>query len=199
MLRNLYLAAGANVVREPGVDRWSKYGFLVTNTNYRSNWGQNLEMVLGTNFGFDPYRMDTFKLDYRSLSYNMWGLILGNNFNMSLNYEHGYNYQRGYAAYQGSNFIQYNYSVVSPLSVGVNGNLWVEWNQNNHVIGMVPRLRPSLLWRISASMTLNCFNEMVMATPGTEVGRTTLSSNRLGALFSWNFRPKSWIYVAFND
>lgn len=198
-VRNLYLAAGVNAVREPGVDRWSKYGFLVNNVNFRGNRGTNLEIVYGENTGFDPYRMDTFDLVYRSASFNAWGQLWGNIYNVSLNYEHGYNYQRGYAAYQGSNYIQYNYSIVSPLSVGANGNLWIEWSQNNHVIGMVPRLRPSFLWRITSKMTLNCFNEMVMATPGTELGRTTLSSNRLGALFSWNFRPKSWLYVALND
>lgn len=198
-VRNLYLAAGVNAVREPGAARWSKYGFMVNNVNLRSNRGTNLELVYGTNYGFDPYRMVDFDLVYRSASFNTWGILWGNNFNMSLNYEHGYNYQRGYAAYQGSNFIQYNYSVVSPLSVGMNGNLWVEWSQNNHVIGMVPRLRPSFLWRITSKMTLNGFNEMVMATPRTELSRTTLSSNRLGALFSWNFRPKSWLYVALNE
>lgn len=198
-VRNFYLAAGVNAVREPGTARWSKYGFLVNSVNLRSNRGTNLELVYGTNYGYDPYRMVDFELVYRSASFNTWGILWGNNFNMSLNYEHGYNYQRGYAAYQGSNFIQYNYSIVSPLSVGANGNLWIEWSQNNHVIGMVPRLRPSFLWRITSKMTLNCFNEMVMATPGSDLGRTTLSSNRLGALFSWNFRPKSWLYVALND
>ena len=198
-LRNLYLAGGINAVREPGVDRWSRYGFINTSANLRSNWGGGLEAVYGRNFGFDPYRLAEFDNIYRSASLNLWGLLWGNNFNCSSTYEYGYNYQRGYAAYQGSNFFMYNYSIVSPLSLGAAANLWMEWDQQNRMIDMYPRLRPSLIWRIRSDMTLNGFNEMVMFTPEDRISRTTLTTNRLGLLFSWNFRPKSWLYLAFND
>jgi hypothetical protein len=48
-------------------------------------------------------------------------------------------------------------------------------------------------------MVLSVFNEFVMTTPQTDFSKTKLFSNRLGLLFSWNFLPKSWFYVAIND
>ncbi|GAI63694.1 unnamed protein product, partial [marine sediment metagenome] len=43
------------------------------------------------------------------------------------------------------------------------------------------------------------FNHLLFETPETDFGETDLLSNRLGVLFSWNFKPKSWLYIAFND
>jgi hypothetical protein len=48
-------------------------------------------------------------------------------------------------------------------------------------------------------MSFNVYDEVVLATPGTDFGRTGPATNRVGFLFSWNFLPKSWLYVAFND
>jgi len=48
-------------------------------------------------------------------------------------------------------------------------------------------------------MKLNIFNEFVVITPKSAIPETELYSNRLGLLFAWNFRPKSWIYIALND
>ncbi|GAI82468.1 unnamed protein product [marine sediment metagenome] len=42
-------------------------------------------------------------------------------------------------------------------------------------------------------------SEFVMETPGTDFGETDLLSVRTGLLFSWNFSPKSWLYIALND
>jgi hypothetical protein len=48
-------------------------------------------------------------------------------------------------------------------------------------------------------MTVSVFNEMVLSTPQTDVGATDLLSNRIGVFYSWNFLPKSWVYLALND
>ena len=48
-------------------------------------------------------------------------------------------------------------------------------------------------------MTLSLFNEMVAYTPETNIDKTRLQSDRLDYLYSWNFSPKSWLYIALND
>ena len=48
-------------------------------------------------------------------------------------------------------------------------------------------------------MSLSIFNQMVFETLETDFGETEQLSNRLVTLFAWNFKPKSWIYVALND
>src|SRR4030043_2231720 len=118
--------------------------------------------------------------------------------NMSTNYTYTYNYFRDYLAYRSSNSFSYNYSIIDPLSVGINSNLWIEWDTTNTIIEMTPRMRPNILFRFNAAMKLSLFTELVMTTPGTDFDRTELNTMRTGALFSWNFMPKSWIYVALN-
>jgi hypothetical protein len=48
-------------------------------------------------------------------------------------------------------------------------------------------------------MSFNVYNELVLETPEAVFDNTRISSNRVGCLFSWNFLPKSWVYVAVND
>jgi len=64
---------------------------------------------------------------------------------------------------------------------------------------MWPRLRPQVFIRFNADMNLSIFDELVYAIPETNWGETELLTNRVGMLFSWNFLPKSWLYIALND
>ncbi|MGD9380773.1 MAG: hypothetical protein PVI51_09410, partial [candidate division WOR-3 bacterium] len=79
------------------------------------------------------------------------------------------------------------------------GNLWVEWDTTNTVVAMTPRIRPRIDIRFSADKSLAIFNDILLETPGTEIGETEFVNNRFGFLFSWNFLPKSWLYIALND
>ncbi|MGQ9810913.1 MAG: hypothetical protein ACUVQ7_06170, partial [bacterium] len=58
-----------------------------------------------------------------------------------------------------------------------------------------PRVEVNLTSRMSFSV----FDEFVFSVPGTDVGRMRNLSNRFGFLFSYNFSPKSWLYIALND
>lgn len=78
-------------------------------------------------------------------------------------------------------------------------NLWMEWDTTNRVAASWSVVRPRMDFRITPTMTLSAFNEMVFLAPRTDLISSQHLSNRMGALFSWNFAPKSWIYVAIND
>jgi hypothetical protein len=202
-LRNLYIAPGFARTREPGSPRWSTFGSFVINPNWRNNWGANLEGSYGRSFEliYDPYVDSTYCIDYisRDIYFNFWGMLIGNNVNGGCNYNYSYNYARDSLAYQGSNWLTLSYSIISPLSTTLTSVLWIEWNQNKRIAAMTPILRPRLDCRITARMSLSLFNEMVAATPGTDLGKTRLQTDRFGLLYSWNFSPKSWLYVALND
>lgn len=81
----------------------------------------------------------------------------------------------------------------------MNSSLWAEWDTTNTLIALTSGVAPRIDYRMNADISLALFNEIVMTTPKTEWGETDLLSNRAGLLFSWNFRPKSWVYLAVND
>jgi hypothetical protein len=81
----------------------------------------------------------------------------------------------------------------------MSSNFWIEWDTLGSMLAMTPRARPNINVRFNARMNLQVFSELVMATHGSDISGTELLSNRLGMLFSWNFLPKSWLYIALND
>jgi hypothetical protein len=192
-LTNFYLAPEIYLSEEPGNKNWSKGIGATFSPNFRNLWGFGTELSVGR-----TYEADT---NYFARNFNFWvnGRLLAQNLNFGGNYSYGYNYARGFLAYQGYNWFTYNYSIIQQMSVGISVNWWIEWNTLNKVLATTPLLRPNINIRFTSNMGLTIFSELVMQTPQANFDSTDLYSVRTGALFSWNFLPKSWIYVALND
>jgi hypothetical protein len=192
-LRNLIINLGGTLEKQPGSSQWSKIGSLIINPTFRRNRGGSLELNAGRG-----YEADTSYL-FRSLDLSAWSMLFGNNFNAGCRYAYEYNYNRGYLAYNGSNYMVASYSFISPLSMTLLTNLWMEWDTTKSILASWSVIRPRMDFRITPTMTLSAFNEMVFLAPKTQLTSSQHLSNRMGALFSWNFAPKSWIYIALND
>jgi len=191
--RNLAVAPGFLLVKEGGSQDWSKLGMFIFNPNFRNRWGCNLSGNAGP-----YYEADTNYL-YRSLNLSVWGPLFINQINFGGNISYGWNYARGYLAYQGYSWLSYRYSIIPQFSVSLNGNFWVEWDPENQIVDAWPLLTPRLRISFNSKMTIEVFDQMVMQAPAGDFGGIKYVSNRVGGLFSWNFRPKSWIYIALND
>jgi hypothetical protein len=192
-ISHAYAGPEVSFSQEPGDTNWSTVISLETELNMRNGWGCHSFSSVGR-----VYEADTNYL-YRNIDFSLWGKVLGQFMNIWAGYWYGFNYARGFPAYTGSSSFTYNYSIIEQLSAGLNTNLWIEWDTSGTVLSMYQRVRPNVLFRFNADARVSLFSELVMLTPGTEYGKTELYSNRIGALFSWNFRPKSWIYLALND
>jgi hypothetical protein len=192
-LRELYIAPGIIVVQEPGDTNWSKLGIIEINPNFRNNWGIDLSVQAG------PYYEADTQYFYREIDFSFWGNLTGQFINGGCNYSYTYNYRRGFLAYQGLNGISYSYSIVPQVSITLPLYLWIEWDTTSTIIALTPLARPRIDVRINANISLGIFSEFVMQTPGTSLEDTDLLSMRTGFLFSWNFLPKSWLYIALND
>lgn len=192
-LRWLHIAPGIHVIQEPGDTNWSTLGGIEIYPAFRNNWSIGLNLYAGR-----YYEADT---NYFRRGLDFWFLsqIMGNNLNCGCSYNYGYNYRRGFLAYQGSNWFFFGYSIIPAMSIVLSGNLWIEWDPTNTIIAMTPTVRPRLDIKFNANTSLAIFNEFIMQTPETNLSDTELQANRLGVLFSWNFLPKSWLYVALND
>ena len=192
-LRWLYVAPGIQIIQEPGDTNWSKIVGLQFNPAFRNRWGLCLDIYAG------PYYETGRNYTYRALDFSMWGLIKGNNINFGTNYSYSMNYRRGYPAHQLTNWFFFGYSIIPPMSIVLSGNLWVEWDDADTIIAMTPQIRPRIDIRFSADKSLAIFNDIMLETPGTHLDETEFVNNRFGFLFSWNFLPKSWLYIALND
>jgi hypothetical protein len=192
-MRWLYVAPGIHLLQEPGDTNWSKIAGLQINPAFRNRWGLGLDLYAG------PYYEADTNYTYRGLDFSMWGLIKGNNINFGTNYSYSWNYRRGYLAHQLTNWFFFGYSIMPPMSIVLSGNLWIEWDTTNTIVAMTPRIRPRIDIRFSADKSLAIFNDILLETPETRIRDTEFASNRFGFLFSWNFKPKSWLYVALND
>jgi len=192
-MSNMFIAPGVAVIQESGDTNWSVIGMAEINPNTRSGWGCDLSVYYGP-----YYEADTHYI-YRSVNLSTWGRVFGQHINFGGDYTYTYNYWRGFLAYRSSTWFSYNYAIEQHVSVGVSSNLWVEWDTVGALLAMTPRVRPNINVRVDARTSLQVFSEIVMQTPGSDIQDTELYSNRFGMLFSWNFLPKSWLYIAIND
>ncbi|MEO0135960.1 MAG: DUF5916 domain-containing protein [candidate division WOR-3 bacterium] len=192
-LRNFWTGLGGALVQDPGEEEWSKIGFFNFNFNFRSNWGASLEFEGGPYYDADTnflFRCTNLSVWGNGPRYNIWG---GGNVNYS------YNYYRGFLAYQLNSWYGFYWTMMPRVSVELNSNLWVEWDTLNTIIAIWPSATPRIDITITPTMTFGIFNEFVFNTPGMDFGKTEYLSNRFGFLFSYNFKPKSWLYIALND
>jgi hypothetical protein len=192
-VRSLFYGPVIIAYREPGEDDNSVLGGFMFNPGFRNNWGFNIE-----GYGGKAYEAVT-DFTYYSVSFNSWGSIRGQYVSFGGNFEYSYNYLRGYLAKTLSIWYNLGYSVIDNVSLTLNGNNWFEWDTDDSLVAITSVLTPRTNIRFNADIMLSIFNQMVFSTAGAEYGKTSLSSNRLGVLLSWNFRPKSWFYVAIND
>jgi hypothetical protein len=192
-ISNIYTALGAVFVKEAGSTDWSKIAVVEFNPNTRNNWGCDLSGYLGP-----YYEADTNYL-YRNANLTAWGNLMGQHLEFGGNYGYSYNYQRGFIACQGSNYVTCRWSVVEHLAVGMDANYWLEWDPENTLRAKTLRLRPNAKFYITTPATITLFSEFIIYDETGDAQDTRLAAVRTGALFSWNFSPKSWIYIALND
>jgi hypothetical protein len=192
-VRRLYVIPGVTVVRQPGSEEYSYNGELWSNFQMRSNAGGELNAQAGRSF-----EMDT---NYFARSVNVagWTSDLKYNINANVSYNHGYNYGRGFIAdnYGGSLWGTYYIAGKVAAMLGV-ATFW-ELDPAGKVVAVTSPLSPRLDFRFDSRVNFNIYDNIVLATPGTSFDSTRVTANRVGFLLSWNFLPKSWLYVALND
>ena len=100
-----------------------------------------------------------------------------------------YNWRRGYAAPQAAFWGGVSCRPDPGLKLNFEGSTTVEWRPDGSLehVGWV--WHPTVDWSVTKEIYLRWWNEVNM---DTDIHRSNL-------LLSWNFLPKSWIYLAFNQ
>ncbi|GAI76958.1 unnamed protein product, partial [marine sediment metagenome] len=130
-------------------------------------------------------------------------LVYGNGTKYSIHFggsiDYTYNYLRNWLAYQSYNYFWCEYDIISRVSLSLYNRLWWEFNPNNELYAVTPTMIPRIEFQATKDINLSIYSQLIFSWLNEENNKLNIQSNRIGLLFSWNFRPKSWIYIAFND
>jgi hypothetical protein len=192
-VRNLFFGPGLMAFRSPRDSDWSKFFSFTVNPNFRNNWGGNFELSAGPSYEAGLHYLQ------RGENFSIWGNGEKYNIILTCSYHYYYNYNRAYPAYQSANYLSFSYNPIARLTISLASYLWLEWDTLNSIVGITPMVTPRIDFTLSKEMSIGIYSEFVMSTQGENIKETNLLSNRVGFLFSYNFSPKSWIYIALND
>ncbi len=189
-----YLEPGINLTKHPDTDQWSKFASLFFESQFRNMWGFNIYTQVGR-----QYEADTNYL-YREIETSIWsGLRPNMNLYFGFNYAYCYNYWRSWIASQLWIWHWMSFVPTSRLSLITSGNFVFEWDPDGSIAAITPIWEPRIELKISHNIDISLYSEFVITTDEGDLGTAEIYSNRIGFLFAWNFMPKSWLYVAFND
>jgi hypothetical protein len=159
------------------------------NMQLRDNWGYEINITPGR--GKD-----------RGILYNGFEASLGSWFNVSaawegnlhLSYRYSYNYAREYLASSAYVLGSVEWRALPVLQVGTSVGVYPEWKPAGGIEEVTYNTRPFLSMTPFNNLNVRMYADM---TALRSTGR--LENLIAGLLFSYNFLPKSWIYLALNE
>jgi len=172
------------------VDRYAdRAALLGLNLQFRSNWGFEVNYMPGRARDQDQL------YDFQQLQISLWFNVSPKwNATLNTNYSKTYNFSRSYLGYYWETQSQFEWRPADVLGVGASSGVFVEWKPDRRIEDITFNARPyfSLTPKNNLNVRVYVDNVYVRSTGRIEqvIG---------GFLFSYNFRPKSWIYLAINE
>jgi hypothetical protein len=186
---NMFNYGGFSVTYEDADLATDWVGALGMDMSFRSNWGFETTIVGGRS------KDNGVRYNYFEFDQSMWINISPRwTANVWGGYSHGYNFSRDYVAgyiWFGS-FI--DWKAFPSLSLGTSYNMYVEKRPDGSLEDITYNARPYI--------SLTPINNLNMRLYLDDVFLRSSDQNEhviVGFLFSYNFLPKSWIYLALNE
>jgi hypothetical protein len=162
---------------------------IVLNGNFRSNWGGELTYVEGKNKDqghlYRAYEVDVslwFDISPR------WHADMYGGYSLT------YNFRRDYLAPYSWINLSAQWKVTTVLELGATAAAYVEMDPQRRIEEVTYNARPFCSFTPINDLNIRVYVDNVFA-------RSTGRLERMftGFLFSYNFLPKSWIYLAYNE
>ncbi|MBN2090274.1 carbohydrate binding family 9 domain-containing protein [candidate division KSB1 bacterium] len=172
------------------VDAFTDYGALLGyNMQFRNNWGFEI------NIDFADSRDEEIRYTTYDFNWNAW-------FNTSpkfqaqvmSGYSRTYNFSRGYLAYYSWLQTELEYKLLSTLEIGTSASAFIEGNPTGGIEDITYNARPYLSMTPINNLNVRLYYDNLFIR-STDRSEQTI----FGFLFSYNFSPKSWIYLAINE
>jgi len=178
----------ADFVRELGEEDYSNgYTFLLE-AALRNGWGLGVSRTVGREYELDE------RYNPKSFSVNV-STDMSRRFRVMSSYYTSFRYNYRLHYFARSEYVNL-YALLRAskrLSFSLSGNSWTEHNPDGEVEEITYRLRPRVYLSPIKGMSLSLYEE----TPITK--SKGVRSIRIGVSYKYNFLPKSWIYIAYND
>lgn len=159
------------------------------NMQFRSNWGFEVSLSGGRN--------DDVGIRYSAYEANLstWFDISPRwNANAYGGYSYGYNFAREYLASYWWLGSEYEWKPLNILEVGTSFSLYVEGNPSGGIEDITYNARPFLSLTPVNNLNMRLYADNLFLRSTDRMERVIV-----GFLFSYNFLPKSWIYLALNE
>ncbi|MBX2991828.1 MAG: carbohydrate binding family 9 domain-containing protein [Bacteroidetes bacterium] len=167
-------------------DRSALLGY---NMQFRDNWGFEVNLSLG--------RSKDSNIEYSSYeaTFSSWfGMSQLWNANMWGGYSRTYNFSRDYLAFYSWFGMSAEWKALSSLEIGTSYNMWLEGNPAGNIEDITYNARPYVSFTPFNDLNFRLYVDNVFVRSSDRLERVIV-----GFLFSYNFLPKSWMYLAVNE
>ncbi len=161
---------------------------FVYNMQWKANFGFEIDISAGRSKD-SGIQYDSYEIDYSSwINKAKW------NANFYGSYSKTYNFYRNYLGSYGTLGGQFSWNAMDVLKLGSSFNVWMEVKPDGNIEDIIYNARPFI--------SLTPINDLDFTIYVDNLyDRTTGRMERIfiGALFAYQFSPKSWIYAALNE
>lgn len=166
-----------------------RVGTVGINMEFRNNWGYEVSVAAGRSKDLEK-EFDSYELDYSS-----W-LHVSPKWEANI---HGgiaktYNFSRDYLAFFSWNEGHIEWKARDFLTLGTSINTYIEGDPDNRIEDVTINARPFFSLTPVNNLNVRVYVDNVYVRSSGKIEQMIG-----GLLFSYNFRPKSWIYLAINE
>ncbi len=187
-ISQILIFGGASLTHKKVENYTDHAAVFVYNMQFKSNWGFEIDMIAGrskdSGIQYDSYEIDpNIWISQAKWNANFWG-----------SYSKTYNFYRNYLGTYGAFGGQFSWKALNVLQAGTSFNIWIEGKPDGNIEDITYNARPFF--------TLTPINDMSVTVYADNLFvRSTDRMERIfiGALFAYQFSPKSWIYFALNE
>lgn len=184
------LVYGGGIVNYEHADAYTDLGGLLGyNMQFRDNWGFEVNLDMSDakdsdiNYSSLSLSLSSWFNPSAKFSGNLWG-----------GYSKTYNFSRDYLSFYSWAGTSVSSPVASYLEIGTSFDMYIEGDPDYNVEEIIYNARPYFSLTPVNNLNIKMYLDNVYVSSSDKLERLIV-----GFFFAYNFSPKSWIYLAYNE
>lgn len=188
-IQSILIYGGGFLGYEKVDDYTDRGGLIGFNMQFRDNWGYEINIDGGRSKD-EGVRYDAYSINFScwfNTSPDWHGNIYGG-------YQKTYNFSRDYLAFYSWTGAELDWNALSVLKLGSSVNAFIEGNPDGAVEDVTCNARPYFSLTPMNDLNIRVYLDNVFVRSSDRLEQTIF-----GFLLSYNYSPKSWLYLALNE